>query len=195
MEKVTEYISYPCKNEETGCNAMLRLDEKEQHEQTCLKNGQYQCLLKMKADDSLECAWIGPFEKVDCHIRQTHNQLINKSSDGSFNLCASEMINCKYYILFDDNLFCILIHKDCLRTSSVQKVYTFFFHIVSVTFTQRNYYAYNVQIEGQGDTFEGLVSKMVSDASIKDMASTNECHHFMGFDHSFSFKGNIVKIQ
>lgn len=194
MEKVTEYISYPCKNDGNGCNAMLRLDQKEHHEKICLKSGQYRCLLPMTGQNIKECLWIGPFEKADAHIRQTHSHLIKNSNDGSFNLYASEFINYQYYILFDDNLFCVLIHKDPLRTSCVQKVYTFFFHITSVTCTKRKSYAYNVNIEGHCDTFEGFVGKLVRHTDIKDMACRNECHHFMGNDNNFAFKGNIAKI-
>jgi hypothetical protein len=194
MEKVTEYISYPCKNEGNGCNAMLRLDEKEHHEQICLKDGKHHCLLPITEENISQCAWIGPFEEVDGHIRQIHSNLIYNSDDGSFNINTSKLTNYHHYILFDDNLFCVLIYKDPLRTSSIQKVYTFFFHIVSVTLMQINY-AYTVEIVGQGGAFEGFVGTMVSDANIKDMACKNECHHFMANHQNFAFKGNIVKIQ
>jgi hypothetical protein len=194
MEKVTEYISYPCKNEEIGCNAKLRLYEKEDHEQTCLQNGKHHCLLPVSEENASHCVWIGPYEEVDGHIRQTHGHLINNSPDGSFSSTSCGLMDFQYYILFDDSLFCILIHKEPLRTSSIQKVYTFFFHIVTVTCGQEKYYAYNVRIAGQVDAFEGFVGKMVSHTDIKDMASRHECPHFMEDNQNITFQGNIVKI-
>jgi hypothetical protein len=52
-----------------------------------------------------------------------------------------------------------------------------------------------VKIEGQDDTFEGFVGRMItSHTDVKDMASKNECLHFMGNKHIFSFFLNIVKL-
>lgn len=194
MEKVTEYISYPCRNEGSGCNAMLRLFEKQNHEKICVAHGQHHCLLPMIEENGLPCVWIGRVEEADGHIRQKHNHLIHKSNDGSFRLYASEMMDSQHHILFDDNLFCCLIHKEPLRTSSIQKVYTVFFHVVNITFQQTNNYAYSVKVQGQGDTFEGFVGNMGGNRDLKDMAHRNECHHFMGEDNNCSFKVNIVKI-
>lgn len=194
MEKVTEYISYPCKYEGDGCNATLSVYEKENHERACLAKGQHHCCLLTRGGNVSQCDWIGPYGEVDSHIRQKHHHLIKNSLDGSFSFCSSELRNYQYYILFDDNLFCVLIHTDPLRTSSVQKVFTFFFHIVSITCRQENCYAYSVKIEGQDDTFEGFVGKMITHADLKDVAGRRECLHFMGKNHIFLFQGNIVKL-
>jgi hypothetical protein len=194
MEKITEYISYPCKYEGSGCNATLSVFEKENHEQTCLANGQYHCHLQTTDKNVSQCDWIGPYTEFDSHIRQKHCHLINNSLDGSFSCCSSELKNYQYYILFDDKIFCVLIHTDPLRISSLEKVFTFFFHIVSVTCGQENCYAYNVKIEGQDDTFEGFVGKMIIHADIKEVASRQECLHFMGKNKIFTFEGNIVKL-
>jgi hypothetical protein len=77
----------------------------------------------------------------------------------------------------------------------LQKVFTSFFHIFCVTRGGENSYAYNVKIEGRDDTFEGFVGRMItSHTDVKDMARKNECLHFMGNKHTFSFEGNIVKL-
>ncbi|GFG38194.1 hypothetical protein Cfor_03799 [Coptotermes formosanus] len=195
MEKVSEYVLYPCKNEGSGCKAKLHLCEKQAHEWTCCVNNQYQCFGTVAEEDDSHCDWTGSREEIDDHIRETHRHLINNSADGTFNLSVSALVDYKY-ILFDNNLFCILIHTDPLRSSCIQKVFTTFFHILSVTCGGENCYAYSVKIEGQDDTFEGFVGRMItSDSNIKAMASRNECLHFMGNEHTFSFEGNIVKLQ
>jgi hypothetical protein len=194
MEKVSEYVLYPCKNEGSGCNARLRVDEKRAHEQTCRGERQYQCFVRLTEEGDSVCDWTGSHEEIDDHIRETHGLLINNSVDGTFNLSASALVDYKW-ILFDNNLFCVIIHTDPLRTSCIQKVFTSFFHVVSVTCGGENCYAYNVKIEGQDDTFEGFVGQMVlNHTDIKDMATRNECFHFMGNKHTFAFEGNIVKV-
>jgi hypothetical protein len=194
MEKVSEYVLYPCKNEGIGCNVQLRLYEKRAHEWKCRGGRQYQCLGSLAEDVGLHCDWTGPREDVDDHIRETHSPLIKNSVDGTFNLSASEMVDYKY-ILYDDRLFCVLIHTDPLRTSCVQKFFTSFFHIFSITCGGENGYAYTVKIEGQEDTFEGFVGRMITSyTDVKDMARKNECLHFMGNKHTFSYEGNIVKL-
>jgi len=194
MEKVSEYVLYPCKNEGIGCRVQLRLCEKRAHECTCNVGGQYKCLKTMTGEDDSYCDWTGLREDIDYHIREAHGLLINNSVDGTFNLSASTMVDYKY-ILFDDRLFCVLIHTDPLRTSCVQKVFTSFFHIFSITCEDENSYAYNVKIEGQDDTFEGFVGRMITNhTDVKDMASKNECLHFMGSKDTFSFEGKIVKL-
>lgn len=194
MEKVTEYISYPCKYEGDGCNVTLSVCEKENHERACLTKGQHHCSLLTREGNVSQCDWIGPFGEADSHIRQKHSHLIKNSLDGSFRFCSSELRNYQYYILFDDNLFCALIHTDPLRTSSVHKIFTCFFHIVSITSGQENCYAYSVKIEGRDDTFEGFVGKIITHADIKNVASRRECLHFMGRNHIFVLQGNIVKL-
>lgn len=194
MEKVSEYILYPCKNEGIGCTIQLRLYEKRAHEWTCHGGRQYKCLGTITGEDDSYCDWTGLREDIDNHIRETHRLLINNSVDGTFNLSASAMVDYKY-ILFDDRLFCVIIHTDPLRTSCLQKVFTSFFHMFSITCEGENSYAYNVKIEGQDDTFEGFVGKMItSHTDVKDLATKNECFHFMGNKHTFSFEGNIVKV-
>jgi hypothetical protein len=194
MEKVSEYLLYPCKNEGIGCRVQLRLYEKRAHEWTCQGGRHFKCLGMITGEDDSPCDWTGFREDMDNHVREAHGLLINNSVDGTFNLSASAMVDLKY-ILFDDRLFCVLIHTDPLRTSCLQKVFTSFFHIFSITCEGENSYAYNVKIEGQDDTFEGLVGGMItSHADVKDMASKNECLHFMGNKHIFSFQGNIVKL-
>jgi hypothetical protein len=194
MEKVSEYVLYPCKNEGTGCKVQLHLYEKKAHEWSCRGGRQYQCLGTLAGDVGLHCDWTGPREDVDDHIRETHSLLINNSADGTFNLSVSKMVDYKY-ILYDDILFCVLIHTDPLRTSCLQKVFTSFFHIFSITCERENSYAYTVKIEGQDDTFEGFVGRMItSHTDVKDMACKNECLHFMGNKHTFSYEGNIVKL-
>lgn len=194
MEKIAEYISYPCKYEGNGCSAMLSVFEKENHEKTCLANGQYHCCLRTTGRNVSQCNWIGPHTESDGHIRQKHCHLIKNSLNGYFSCSSSELRNYQYYILFDDKLFCVLIHTDPLRMSSLEKVFTYFFHVVSVTCGQENCYAYNVKIEGQDEKFEGFVGKMISHADVKNVASRQECLHFMGKDQIFTFKGNIVKL-
>jgi hypothetical protein len=195
MEKITEYISYPCKYEGSGCSATLSVYEKEDHELTCLASGQHRCHLLTTGKNVSLCNWVGPYREADSHIRQKHRHLIHNSLDGSFSCSSSELRNYRHYILFDDNLFCVLIHADPLRTSTLQKVFTFFFHIVSITFNEGNCYAYNVKVGGQDDKFEGFVGKMIiSHADLKAVASKQECLHCMGKDKLFAFEGNIVKV-
>jgi hypothetical protein len=129
------------------------------------------CLGTITGEDNSDCDWTGLREDIDDHIREAHRLLIYNSVDGTFNLSASAMVDYKY-ILFDDRLFCVLIHTDPLRTSCLQKVFTSFFHIFSITCEGENGYAYNVKIEGQDDTFEGFVGRMItSHTNVKDMAS------------------------
>jgi hypothetical protein len=193
MEKVSEYVLYPCRNEGSGCDAKLHLYEKRAHEWTCLGD-KYQCLGTVTEEGDSHCDWTGSHEEIDDHIRDTHRLLINNSVDGTFNLSASALVDYKY-ILFDNNLFCVLIHSDPLRTSCIQKVFTSFFHIFSITCGGENCYAYNVKIEGQNETYEGFVGRKITrHRDIKDMASRNECLHFMGNEHTFAFEGNIVKL-
>jgi hypothetical protein len=194
MEKVTEYISYPCKYEGDGCSATLSVYEKENHERACLANGQYNCYLLTTEGDVSQCDWIGPFREVDSHIRQKHSHLIKQSLEGSFSFSSSELRNYQYYILFNDNLFSVLIHTDTLRTSTVQKLYTCFFHAVSITSRKENCYAYTVKVVGRDETFEGFVGKMITHADIKNVARRRECLHFMGTEHNFVFQGNIIKL-
>jgi len=194
MEKVSQHVLYPCKNEAIGCNVQLQLYEKRAHEWTCHGDRQYKCLETITAEGDSDCDWTGLREDIDDHIREAHRLLIYNSVDGTFNLRASAMVDYKY-ILFDDRLFCVLIHTDPLRTSSLQKVFTSFFHIFSITCEGENGYAYNVKIEGHDDKFEGFVGRMItSHTDVKDMASKNECLHFMGNKYAFSFEGNIVKL-
>jgi hypothetical protein len=50
-EKVSEYISYPCKNEGIGCRVQLRLYEKGAHEWSCHADRQYKCLETITGED------------------------------------------------------------------------------------------------------------------------------------------------
>ena len=194
MEKVSEFVLYPCKNEGSGCKVQLHSYEKTAHEWSCHEDRQYHCFGTVTDVDDSRCDWTGSREDIDGHIRETHRLLIYNSVDGTFNLSASASVDYKY-LLFDDKLFCVVIHTDPLRTSCVEKVLTSFFHIFSVTCGEEYSYAYNVKIEGQDDTYEGFVGRMItSHADVKDMASRNECLHFMGNKHTFSFEGNIVKL-
>uniref|UniRef100_A0A1B6LI10 RING-type E3 ubiquitin transferase n=1 Tax=Graphocephala atropunctata TaxID=36148 RepID=A0A1B6LI10_9HEMI len=73
MEKVAEKLMYPCKNTVTGCSMMLKLDDKQEHEEGCGFR-HYACIVST-------CHWKGYKPELVVHLQSNHSdRLISGSS-------------------------------------------------------------------------------------------------------------------
>jgi len=64
MEKVAEKLMYPCKNTVTGCSTMLKLDDKQRHEEGCGFR-HYACIISA-------CHWKGYKPELVVHLQSHH---------------------------------------------------------------------------------------------------------------------------
>lgn len=59
LEALARKMHYPCDHKDSGCNAKLSFDVREQHQINCLYKG-FKCGME-------RCAWMGKFEEIERH--------------------------------------------------------------------------------------------------------------------------------
>lgn len=74
LEKMTQYITYPCKHHKLGCNFSSKATEIEAHEGSC-EYGPFDCPLNTETN----CQWSGAATELHTHIESTHRDYILKS--------------------------------------------------------------------------------------------------------------------
>ncbi|PSN32403.1 E3 ubiquitin-protein ligase Siah1 [Blattella germanica] len=189
MEKVSEYVAYPC----NGCNEFFQLKEKVMHKRHCCQVATYNCFL-LKFDGNI-CDWVGNSEVFEEHIDSEHKECIITLEDGHF--CFDSAVDYDFIIFHDQKLFLVRVVKDTLRVSvdirSSEKVHTYFFHIMLITCKQQDTYLYDVEVHERPEIFEGVVGSIMDKKNMRTAAKQNECLHFMASEGSFIFEGNIKK--
>lgn len=83
LEKMTQFIVYPCKHYKSGCLYTCKASEIQNHEKRCVF-GPYKCPLK---EAPINCNWEASFAEVTNHIDNQHDELILRTDkiDTAFN--------------------------------------------------------------------------------------------------------------
>lgn len=74
LEKLTQYIIYPCKHHKVGCQFTSKASDIETHELSC-QYGPFECPLKGEND----CQWTGAVSEILAHVENIHNDSLLKT--------------------------------------------------------------------------------------------------------------------